>query len=152
MEAVHKNIKRLDPNCKNIHNLRLWSIFSFVNLIKTLGLAPSNTLFVSMVHVWKQLSTSTKIGVVFRVPNLTCKISCSRIFPTKLIVQTERAHPRESRKVNIWWVIWWFRLKTFYPIFFSLFHNWFFLDFYIFLPTKWICMVRNIFLANVVRI
>ena len=43
------------------------------------------------------------------------------ISPTKLTVQTERVHPRESRKNIIWWVIWCLGVQMFFPNFFPVF-------------------------------
>ena len=64
--------------------------FSSVKLIKTMRLTPSNRLFACVVRVLWPIWISSKIGSIRSVPTLTWKISRSRIFPKKLIVQTER--------------------------------------------------------------
>ena len=132
-------MNRLDHNSKNIDNLRLWSFFT-----------PSNSLFVCVVHVLWPFWISSKIVVILSVPTFTWKISFSKIIPTKLIVQTERVHPRESRKKIIWMLLWNCILckfdhcfgsyfgSYFGKVFVDVFQNWFFLVFIYF---------RNFFLG-----
>ena len=76
------------------------------------------------------------------VPTLSWKISSSRIFLKKMMIQIERVYPRESKKIIIWQKLWNWILFVFDQIFFSLFSKViFFLHFCIFWPTKWMCMV-----------
>ena len=79
--------------------------------------------FDKLSHLWSLNNMILQNLCDFGRPNLnyTWKNSCSTIFPTKLIVQTERVHPREHRKNIIWWVIWCLGVQMFFPNFFPVF-------------------------------
>ena len=108
---------------------------------KTMGLTPSNGLFGCVVRVLCPIWISSKIGSIQSVPTLTWKISCSRIFPKKLIVQTEREKFNASSKSMTWILHWNYFFFGFWPNFFHFFQNCFFFFLFLFFwPTKWIFM------------
>ena len=81
------------------------------------------------------------MGPAMHVPTFTWKISLSRIFSKKLMVQIERVYPRESKKIIIWQKLWNWILVVFDNFFFHFFQKRIFLHFCIFWLTKWMCMV-----------
>ena len=65
MEAVQKNINRLDHNSKNIDNLRLWSFFHLLSSQKHCDFkTPSNRLFACVVRVLWPIWISSKIRFI----------------------------------------------------------------------------------------
>ena len=102
-----------------------------------------------MLRVLCPIWISSKIGSIWSVPTLIWKISCLRIFPKKLIVQTEREKFNASS--NIMTGIFQDKLYLlffFTKLFFHFFQTWNFLYFCIFGPIKWIFMTLVLFFSK----
>ena len=104
-----------------------------------------------MINTFKQLVCVRRSGFICQIasdpervqpthiPTLSLKISSSRIFSKKKnIIQIERVYPRESRKIINFEMGSYWCLTNF---FFHFFQKWNFFHFWIFRPTKWMCMV-----------
>ena len=123
----------IGPWLQKKRHFELCEYFLWIKNIKTMWFAPSDILFGCMVQVYWPIAFGPGTGPAHAnvsVLTLTSSFSCSRIFPTKLIVQTERVHPRESRKNIIWWVIWCLGVQMFFPNFFPVFSK---VKFFVFL-------------------
>ena len=78
-------------------------------------------------------------GSIRSVLTLTWKISCPRIFPKNLLIQTDREKLTASTKIMTSLMDWFWSYYFFLPnFFFTFFKVNFFLNFCIFGPTKWI--------------
>ena len=116
-------MKRLDHNSTKNIEFEVVIFFSSVKLKNTIWLTPSNRWFACMVRVlcliW--ISSNINIGSIRSVLTLTWKISCSRIFPKKLIVQTEREKFNASSNIMTGIMHWNKSFFGFWPNFFFTF-------------------------------
>ena len=129
--VVHKLCPKTPKFCWFGAKMGLAHNFLWINNIKTMWFAPSDILFGCLPHVyWAIWDGSGPAHANVFVPALRRNISRSRIFPNKLLIQTDREKYRESRKIVIWishcfWLPCWFSPNFFFHFFkLEIFWEW----------------------------